>query len=184
MYQAWLMMRALVATAVTLAMFFAPPAMAADPRAQDAVDLFIDACVTDVLGLRPRVTDPSRITSRQTTDFALQGGGLRTSPVYEFVFKSTRAKVFTSRSRSVCTAWVGHAEEADMLAAFERAVQRAAAEAQATLEPQAADGRRCARVWVLRSPKAKLVLSLAASLPAFGVQHVMVSAPAPEGARP
>lgn len=186
--QAWLMTKlmkvAVAATTLALTALGAPQAMAADPRAQDAVDLFIDACVTDVLGLPPRLVDPSRISSHQTTDFAFQiEGRLRSRPVYEFNFKDSRARIFTSHDRGFCAAWVGHAEEADIQAAFERAVQRAAAEGRARLEPAPADVRTesggTRRAWVLRSEKAKLVLSIATSLPAFGVQHIMTSSPAP-----
>jgi len=170
--------------AFALSTLIAPRAMGADLRAEDAVDLFIDACVTDVLGLRPRVNDPSRITSQVTRDFGFQvEGRLRSRPVYEFNFKGSRARVFTSQDRGLCAAWVSHAEEADIQAAFERAVQRAAAEGRATLEPAPADLRTEAggtlHAWVLRSQKAKLVLSITTSLPAFQVQHVMTASTAP-----
>jgi hypothetical protein len=180
---------AVAATILALTTFSAPQAMAADPRAQDAVDLFIDACVTDVLGLRPRVVDPSRISSHPTREFGFQvERRLRSAPVYEFNFKDSRAKVFTSHDRGLCAAWVGHADEADIQAAFERAVQRAAAEGRATLAPASAEGPAesggTLRAWVLRSQKVNLVLSITTSLPAYGVQHVMTSASAPQPGPP
>jgi hypothetical protein len=167
--------------AIALSALVAPPAMAADPRAQDAVDVFIDYCVTDVLGLRPRVTDPSRfIVERVGKD-----------PAYVFRFKASRAKVLANRGpKGSCAVQVLSADEADMQAAFLQAVERAAAERGARLDPaieiEVAKGVPKLRVekgmtkrsWVLRSEKATLVLSIATTPPNLAAEHIMTSAPA------
>lgn len=161
---------AVAAMTLGLAAASAPPAMAAEP-AQDAVDLFVDFCVTDVLGLRPRVTEPSRLRSEE----------MAAGKIWEFGFKGSRVKLLAVRGEDqICGVQVSRADEAAIQAAFLRAIERTAAESGGRFEaapaPSAGAAGANRRSWILETSKAKLRLSIA-ELQTFGYQYLMTSSP-------
>lgn len=167
--------------------------MAADPRAQDAVDLFVDACVTDVLRLPPRVVDPSRIRSHELAEDAASQveGRKHGTPVHEFSFKGSRVKLLTSKGEDgACVVRVSRADEGDMQSAFLEAVERIAAGSGAAIEPASVEVQGdpgttvTTRSWRLPSKRGVLILAISTSPAHIGAQHCMTASYPAQGASP
>ena len=104
-------------------------------------------------------------------------------PIWQFEFKRSRAKVWTFLgSGRGCMVVVSNADEADVQAAFQRGIQRAATEGRAVLTPRDGSVSRRKSVaeqsWELKSDKAKVVLSIWTSQN-VGAQHAMSLIPLP-----
>ncbi len=104
-------------------------------------------------------------------------------PIWQFEFRRSRARVWTLLgSGRGCMVVVSNADEADVQAAFQRGIQRAAAEGRAMLTSREETLPKRKSVteqsWELKSDNRRVVLSIWTSQN-VGAQHAMSLVPLP-----